>query len=85
MDYFDASEELYHTVQEFIRVHDGEHPNRVYVSPMLYDWLVQMQREERLLKGLNTEGVQLTTFQMDFGPLPLVVDELLSDYEIIPE
>lgn len=85
MEYFDASEELYGSIQDFMRAHDGKSPEKVYVSPTLFQWLVEIRREEAQLKGLNTKKLDLYRFPTEFGTHSIVIDERLSDYEIIAE
>jgi hypothetical protein len=85
MEYFDASEELYGSIHEFMRVHDGKTPEKVSVSPMLFQWLTEIRREEALLKGLNAKKLDLSQFPTEFGTHAIVIDEMLSDYEIIAE
>jgi hypothetical protein len=88
MDYFDASEELHNSIQEFMREHAGKAPERLYVAPTLYEWLASIRRDELLLEGRNPATLNagdLSTYPSEVGPLALVIDELLSDYEIVPE
>jgi hypothetical protein len=85
MEFFDANEELYGSIHEFMRVHDGKTPEKVSVSPMLFQWLAEIRREEALLKGLNAKKLDLNHFPTEFGTHAIVIDEMLSDYEIIAE
>jgi hypothetical protein len=85
MDYFDASEEFHNSIQEFVSVHDGKLPERAYLAPSLYEWLTSMRREESVLQGQDPESVDVSVFHSEIGPLKLVVDEHLSDYDIVLE
>jgi hypothetical protein len=85
MDYFDASEELHQSIQNYMDAHDGKPPQRLLIAPGLYHWLVQIRKDESLLAGQNPDTIDFSVFPTEVGPLPLVIDELLSDFEIIPE
>jgi hypothetical protein len=85
MDYFDASEELHNSIQDFMSEHAGKPPERIYVAPTLYEWLASIRRDESLLTGENPANLDMTVFPSEVGPLSVVIDELLSDYEIIAE
>jgi hypothetical protein len=85
MDYFDATEEFYGSIQDFMRDHEGNCPKRVYVSPTLFQWLSQVRIEEAQLKGDDVKKLDLKFFPTEFGTPRVVIDELLSDYDIISE
>ena len=85
MEYFDASEELYGSIHEFMQAHGGKSPAKVYVSPMLFQWLTEIRMEEAQLKGLNAKKLDLHRFPTEYGTHNIVIDEMLSDYEIIAE
>jgi hypothetical protein len=85
MEYFDASEELHNSIEAFMRDHDGQPPRRIYIAPGLYKWLNEIRRDESLLHGKNPESIDFSTLETEVGTLELVIDELLSDYEIIAE
>lgn len=86
MEYFDATEELHHIINEYRHDHDGNDPARLYVSRELLDWLMTIQNEQRLLLGLDV-GLQNSApvYYSEYGPIELVCDNSLSDYEIIAE
>lgn len=85
MEYFDATEELYGSIHEFMDKHDGSCPERLYVSPTLFQWLTQVRVEETQLKGQDLNTLDLYIFPTEFGSPHVVIDELLSDFEIITE
>lgn len=82
MDYFDAYEEVYSAVERFADKH-GHAPATVSVSPSLYSWIQSMKKEA--VAEHADEPTESTMLSTRFGPLPLVIDELLSPYEIIVE
>jgi hypothetical protein len=85
MDFFDATEEFYGSIQDFMRDHEGKCPKRVYVSPTLFQWISQVRIEEAQLKGFDLKKLDLKVFPTEFGTPQVVIDELLSDYDIIAE
>ncbi len=85
MEYFDANEELYESIQDFAKTHGGKPPEKLYISPTLFQWLKEIRLEEAQLKGLNAKKLDLNRFPTEFGTPNLVIDEMLSDYEIVAE
>lgn len=82
MDWFDAFDEVFASVERFAEQH-GKAPREVSVSPMLYTWLAELQRESAMLEGIEvSDPVVLET---PFGDLPLSIDERLGPHEIIVE
>lgn len=82
MEWFDAFNEVYASVERYVADH-GKPPAEVLVSASLYLWLAELQRESSMLSGLPAaDPVYLET---SYGNIPLVVDEHLDPFEIIPE
>lgn len=84
MDYFDASDEIQTAVQDYIST-KGIQPHLLSVSPMLFQWLVKMRHEEAFLHGEKLDSVRPEFFLPNVGILPLLVDETLNDFQVIPE
>ncbi len=85
MDFFDANEELYGSIHEFMDKHNGACPDKLYISPTLFQWLAQVRLEETQLKGQDPNLLNLHIFPTEFGSPQVVIDEQLSDFEIITE
>lgn len=85
MEYFDATEELYGSIHKYMDAHNGECPERLYVSPAFFQWLKQVRVEEMQLKGQDIRTLDLSLFPTEFGSPTVVIDERLSDFEIITE
>lgn len=82
MEFFDAYEEVYSAVERFVNDH-GKIPASICVSPVLYMWIQSMKGEAVAHRMEDpTDSHALST---RFGPIPLVIDEMLSPYEIIVE
>lgn len=82
MDYFDAYDEVFATIEQFIAEH-GQLPKEVAVAPALYSWLAEAQREQDFLHGdTSTDPMTIVTSN---GTVKLVIDEALGPYEIIPQ
>ncbi len=80
MEWFDAFDEVFASVERFAAEH-GRAPVEVAVSPSLYTWLAEMQRESALLSGVPvTDPVILDTA---YGSIPIVIDEHLDPFEIL--
>lgn len=82
MEYFDAYEEVYSAIERFAE-HEGKAPESVSVSPTLYRWLTTMKQESVLLNP--EEPLDSGTISTRFGHIPLVIDEMLTPYEILVE
>jgi hypothetical protein len=81
MEWFDAFDEVFASVERYVAEH-GKAPAEVAVSPALYLWLAEMQRESALLTGLPmTDPVVLDTA---YGSIPIAIDEHLGPFEILP-
>jgi len=79
MDWFDAFDEVFASVERFVQQH-GRAPREVSVSPTLYTWLAELQRESAMLEGIEvSDPVALDT---PFGEIALSIDEHLGPYEI---
>lgn len=82
MDYFDAFDEVFASIERHVQEH-GSTPTDIVVSPGLYMWLADLLREEDLLRGLDiTDPVVLET---PYGPVSIVIDEALSPYEVLTQ
>jgi len=83
MDYFDAFDEVFGSIERYVAEH-GAPPHEIVVAPALYTWLADLQREADLLEGLGevTDPVVLET---PYGPIKIVIDETMSPYEILPQ
>lgn len=80
MDWFDAFDEVFSRIEQFVAEH-GRAPREVSVSPTLYMWLAELQKESALLEGVPvTDPVVLDT---TYGTVPLAIDEKLGPYEIL--
>lgn len=84
MEYFDAAEEMHTAIQMYVEEH-GTYPHRVYVSRELYQWLIEIRREELLLQGENEMEHCLNCIATEYGDLQLAVDESLTNFQIVPE
>ena len=82
MDYFDAYDEVFTTIEQFISEH-GKLPSEVAVSPTLYSWLAEAQREQDFLHG-NTSTDPMVFITAN-GTVHVVIDEALNPYQIIPQ
>ena len=80
MEYFDAYEEVYAAIERYIDEH-AVRPNHVNVSTTLFRWLLEMKKEAVTHHLEAPEPV--LNFATRLGPVPIVIDELLSPYEII--
>jgi len=81
MDFFDAFDEVFATIDAFYRDH-GHSPHDIAVSPSLYAWFAELQRESAMLAGL--EMVYPVTIDTPYGPVGLIIDEHLSPYDVVP-
>jgi len=82
MDYFDAYEEVYSAIERYAD-QNGHAPSKICISPSLFRWLREMQKETALL---NPDEHQSTSaLNTRFGAIPIEIDELLTPYEIITE
>ena len=82
MEFFDAYEEVFSAIERFVDEHENA-PKKVNVSPVLFGWLLEMKREAVTLQ--MEEVGEINSMNTRFGQIPLVIDELLSPYEIIVE
>jgi hypothetical protein len=82
MDYFDAYEEVYAAIEHFVE-ESTKAPRKVNVSPALFRWLLEMKREAVTLH--LEEAGEANAIQTRFGYVPIIIDEMLSPYEIIVE
>lgn len=82
MEWFDAFEELMVSIERYVQQH-GEPPHEVAVSPMLYGWLSDIRRESAALAGTvhSDPGIIPTPW----GNVPLIIDEALTAYDIVPQ
>ncbi|NQW29864.1 MAG: hypothetical protein HQ472_05065 [Ignavibacteria bacterium] len=82
MDWFDAFDEVFASVERYANEH-GKPPHELAVSSALYNWIAELQHESDMLGGMeSTESVILET---PHGKVPLVINDELSPYEIIPQ
>lgn len=81
MDWFDAFDEVFASVERYVEVH-GRPPAELAVSPALYEWLAELQRESNFLGG--TPPSDPVVLETAYGLVPLVINEKLDPYEIIP-
>lgn len=84
MEYFDAAEEMHTAIQMYVDEH-GTAPHRVYVSRELYQWLIEIRREELLLHSESEATACLNCIATEYGDLQLAVDESLTNFQIVPE
>ncbi len=81
MEWFDAFEELMVSIERYVQQH-GEPPHEVAVSPLLYGWLSDIRRESEALAGtVHTDPGIIPT---PWGNVPLIIDEALTAYDIVP-
>ncbi len=80
MDFFDAYEELYSAVERFVDEH-SKVPSSVSVSPVLFRWLLEMKKEAVSLHF--EDATSSNSFNTRFGAIPIVIDEMLSPYDIV--
>lgn len=82
MDWFDAFDEIFATVERFVQEH-GKRPACVVVSPHLYTWLAELQRESALIEGMDaTLPLSIDT---TYGTIPVAIDERLGAYDMVAE
>ncbi len=84
MEYFDAYEELFASLSAYVAKY-GTPPTRVMLSPYLYQWLRNLLVEEAQLQGRDVSQLDPTVLHTDYGDLQIVIDESLTDWEIIVE
>jgi len=82
MEWFDALDELYAVVERYVQDH-GTKPGEVSISPALYTWLAELQRESAMLEGIPV--ADLVTLDTQYGPVPIAIDEKLGAFEIVAE
>jgi hypothetical protein len=80
MDYFDAFEEIFARIEQYILEH-GVMPQALVVSPSLYQWLCDCKKEQ----FHQPTGEELRWFETLYGKIRLVIDERLDPYEILTE
>ncbi|MFM7774106.1 MAG: hypothetical protein ACKO9V_04555, partial [Candidatus Kapaibacterium sp.] len=61
----------------------GHAPVSVSVSPSLYSWIQSMKKEA--VSDRAEDSAESRILSTRFGPIPLIIDELLSPYEILVE
>ena len=82
MEWFDAYDEVAAAVERFVAQHE-QPPRMVAVSGTLYTWLAKLQQESAAITGeAVTEPVAVDS---PYGSIPVVVDEHLDPYEIVPQ
>ena len=82
MEWFDAYDEVAAAVERFVAEYE-QPPKMVSVSGTLYTWLAKLQQESAAITGeAVTEPV---TVDSPYGSIPVVVDEHLDPYEIVPQ
>lgn len=83
MDWFDAFEEVFASVDAYVRDH-GHAPHEIVVSPTLYTWLADLLREESVLHGSDfvSDPLMLTT---PHGSIRIVIDEMMNPFEVHPQ
>ncbi len=84
MEFFDAYEELYASLNAYVAKH-GEPPTRVLMSPYLYQWLRNLLAEEAKLHGRDLSHTDPRILHTDYGDIQIIIDESLSDWDIIVE
>ncbi|MCO6466499.1 MAG: hypothetical protein J5I53_07780 [Bradyrhizobiaceae bacterium] len=82
MEWFDAFDEVFASVERYVADH-GKAPKEVCVSPTLYTWLAELQRESTVLHGLPYG--EFVTLDTPYGAIPIAIDEHLGPFEIIPQ
>ncbi|MGA0833219.1 MAG: hypothetical protein ACO3QO_01690 [Candidatus Kapaibacteriota bacterium] len=82
MDWFDAFDEIFAIVERFVQEH-GKRPSCVVVSPNLYTWLAELQRESALIEGI--EPALPLSIDTTYGTIPVVIDERLGAYDVAAE
>lgn len=83
MDWFDAFEEVFASVDAYVRDH-GRSPHEIVVSPTLYTWLADLLREESVLTGADfvSDPLMLNT---PHGAIRIVIDEMMNPFEVHPQ
>jgi DNA-directed RNA polymerase subunit H (RpoH/RPB5) len=82
MEYFDAFDEVFALIDRYV-LDNGVPPHEIVVSPALYMWLAELQREENTLHGIDiTDPVQLET---PHGTVRIVIDETMSPYDVLAQ
>ena len=82
MEFFDAYEELFSAVERFV-AQEGRVPESVSVSPSLYSWIQSMKKEA--VSHFHEPLSEAQGISTRFGPVSLLIDELLDPYEILVE
>jgi len=82
MEMFDAFDEVFASVERYVAEH-GHAPSEVVVSPPLYMWLAELQREGEMLAG--TVPVDAVALETPFGRIPLAIDETLSPFDVLAQ
>ncbi|MDZ4744706.1 MAG: hypothetical protein SGJ05_01740 [bacterium] len=81
MDYFDAFDEVFASIDTYYRDH-GHSPHDIAVSPSLYAWFAELQRESAMLAGIEMSYPVI--IETPYGPVGLIIDERLSPYDVVP-
>jgi hypothetical protein len=82
MDWFDAFDEVFASVERYVAEH-GTPPQELAVSSSLYAWIAELQHESDMLGGMeSSESVVLET---PHGLVQLVINDELSAYDIVPQ
>lgn len=82
MEYFDAFDEVFASIDRYVQ-ENGAPPHEIVVSPALYMWLAELQREENTLHGIDiTDPVLLET---PHGNVRIVIDETMSPYDVLAQ
>ncbi|GMV53305.1 MAG: hypothetical protein D8M52_07760 [Chlorobi bacterium] len=81
MEWFDIYDEVSAAVADFVARHN-KIPAEVAVSTSLYSWMAAMQRESAELSGLP--GSETVVADTPFGAIPVVIDEALGPFDIMP-
>ena len=79
MEWFDAFDEVFAVVEQYVQEH-GSAPSEISISPSLYTWLAELQRESAMLEGVPV--TDLVSLDTAYGAIPIAIDERLGAHEI---
>lgn len=79
MEDFDAFEELFAAVERHVQQH-GQKPREVVVSPSLYLWLSELQREAVMMRGEAVADV--VHLETPYGAVSVTIDEMMSAFDV---
>jgi hypothetical protein len=82
MEWFDALDEIFAVIERYVQEH-GTAPSELSISPSLYTWLAELQRESAMLEGIPV--ADLIALETPYGAIPVAIDERLGAHEILAE